>query len=141
MEEITWNLCAAEALCTLDNWHPKTPLSEWDGDTIVARYDAGQRMLFGAAALVELEQNGITKRDILDLLVRKQKDYGCENINRFGTTGLDVRLWDKLARLINLRKNGNTPENESYLDTLMDIVGYTVIREMVLRDKFNLPVV
>ena len=79
----------------------------------------------------------ITKVKILDTLISKQKDYGKNNISRFGTSGLLVRVHDKLARLQNLmqksKNNFNTAiginqvEGESIIDTFIDIIGYSVI--------------
>ncbi len=73
-----------------------------------------------------------------ELLIRKQHDYGHDNINGFGFTGLVVRLSDKVARLTNLTNKTADPLNESVLDTWLDIVGYCVIAEMLFAETFNL---
>lgn len=72
-------------------------------------------------------------------LVKKQRDYGPENIARFGRKGLLVRLHDKVARLENLTARGATPENESIADTYLDIIGYCAIGIMWETDQFLLP--
>lgn len=84
----------------------------------------------------------ITKVKVLDTLVCKQRDYGKDNISRFGTSGLLIRVHDKLARLKNLmEKSGNnfnkaiamnSVSDESIIDTLIDIIGYSVIGLMWL---------
>jgi len=75
---------------------------------------------------------------ILETLIRKQRDYGHENISRFGRFGLLVRTHDKLARLRNLQATQNSPENESIIDTYTDIVGYSAIGMMLERNWFSL---
>lgn len=84
----------------------------------------------------------LTKVKILDTLISKQKDYGKNNISRFGTSGLLIRVHDKLARLKNLMDKSNnnfnkaisinSVEDESIIDTFIDIIGYSVIGLMWL---------
>jgi len=75
--------------------------------------------------------------DVYELLVRKQKDYGPLNITEFGSIGIVIRMFDKVARLRNLlTKNqniqtANEVPNETFLDTLMDIIGYCTIGLML----------
>lgn len=76
--------------------------------------------------------------DMVALLVRKQRDYGHENILAFGHVGIAIRMCDKLARLDTLLTNGATPSNESLIDTWMDLVGYAVISEMLFLEVFEL---
>jgi len=76
---------------------------------------------------------------LFDILVKKQNDYGPDNIRKSPggpLNGLTVRLYDKLARLNNLLETGATPENESLRDTLIDIANYGVIGVMILDDTF-----
>ena len=95
----------------------------------------------GADALATASARGIDFRipEVHATLVRKQRDYGPENIRRFGRKGLMIRLHDKVARLENLDGGGRGPENESVIDTFMDIVGYCAIGIMWERDEFLLP--
>jgi hypothetical protein len=80
-----------------------------------------------------------TVQEVHEILVRKQRDYGPENIRRFGRQGLMIRLHDKVARLENLDGGGRGPENESILDTFIDIIGYCAIGIMWERNEFLLP--
>ena len=64
---------------------------------------------------------------IVDILVRKQRDYGHHNIARFGRAGLLVRCHDKVARLENLLTSGRVPENETVVDNFTDVIGYAAI--------------
>ena len=77
---------------------------------------------------------------IADILIKKQHDYGQDNILVFGEEGIMVRLSDKIHRLINLFKNRNSkPKNESVQDTFTDIAGYAIIGLMLQKDTFQLP--
>lgn len=90
-------------------------------------------------AIGELKAQKQWERDeMLALLVRKQRDYGHENILAFGHVGIAIRMCDKLARLDSLLTSGATPSNESLVDTWMDLVGYAVISEMLYLDVFEL---
>ena len=95
----------------------------------------------GADALAVARARGITLEipEIHATLVRKQQDYGPENIKRFGRQGLLIRLHDKVARLENLDGGGRGPENESVKDTFLDIIGYCAIGIMWERKEFLLP--
>lgn len=75
---------------------------------------------------------------LLEVLVRKQRDYGHHNIARFGRLGLLVRVHDKIARLENLLASGAEPNNESILDNVIDVVGYSTIGAMWERGNFML---
>lgn len=76
---------------------------------------------------------------MLDILCRKQHDYGHGNINSFGIVGVAVRTSDKIARYANLVGRNAKVSDESLFDTLMDMVGYAVISRMLEDGTFNLP--
>lgn len=92
-----------------------------------------------AVQIAHLRGIDLTIVEIHNILVRKQRDYGPENIRRFGRQGLLVRLHDKVARLENLDGDGRLPENESIKDTFVDIIGYCAIGMMWERSEFLLP--
>jgi len=73
------------------------------------------------------------------ILISKQRDYGSENIRRFGRQGLCIRIHDKVARLENLWNQEGIPQNESLEDTLVDIIGYSAIGIMWESQQFLLP--
>lgn len=73
---------------------------------------------------------------VKNTVIAKQKDYGPKNISRFGINGLVIRVHDKVARLENLISKKNTPQNESLMDTLLDIIGYSVIAMMWINHTF-----
>jgi hypothetical protein len=97
----------------------------------------------GADSLEWGMENGfkIKEDTLVKTLIRKQRDYGPENIRRFGRQGLMVRMHDKIARLENLVTNDKNPNNESIDDTVMDIAGYAAIGIMWENQKFLLPLV
>ena len=106
----------------------------------VALYDQQRFADLAVWAKDLLHGSGWNAINLHTLLVRKQKDYGHENIERFGLDGVKVRLWDKVARFENL-KGQETASNESTDDTLCDIIGYCTIHEMVCDGTFSLPLI
>lgn len=72
--------------------------------------------------------------DVAALLVRKNADYGDQNIQTHGQFGVLVRLSDKIARLNNM---WNRPVlNESIDDTIDDIIGYALILKLIRRGQW-----
>ena len=81
----------------------------------------------------------LTASEILSTVIKKQRDYGHKNISKFGITGLVIRVHDKVARVENLIKKenqANAVAGETMLDTLMDIIGYSIIAYMWLNNTF-----
>lgn len=71
----------------------------------------------------------------LEVLVKKQNDYGPKNIALAPggpLNGLRVRMHDKMSRINHLIDSGATPENESLRDSFLDMLNYSVIAMMVL---------
>jgi len=72
----------------------------------------------------------------------KNVDYANEsdpfrNFRTFGLLGIVVRLSDKLARLHSLVERGldqNAVRDETYADTVRDIVNYAIIFEAMARE-------
>lgn len=77
--------------------------------------------------------------EMIELLIRKQRDYGHQNILQGGGFGVAVRLSDKIERYANLTSKESLPSNESIIDTLLDMVGYSVIAHMLADGSFTLP--
>ena len=73
----------------------------------------------------------------IQLFDKKQHDYGPGNIAKFGEFGVLVRTNDKLERLINLNKRGDTPVNESVMDTWQDLSVYGAIARVVRQDQWQ----
>lgn len=73
--------------------------------------------------------------DALDVLIKKQSDYGPKNIALAPggpINGLRVRMHDKMSRINHLVDSGATPENESLRDSFLDMLNYSAIALMVL---------
>lgn len=75
----------------------------------------------------------------IDLLCRKQADYGPHNIANMGRAGLLVRMNDKMERLKHLMFSGAKPTNEAVIDTLRDLSNYALIWEMGDRGSWPVP--
>lgn len=88
--------------------------------------------------LIDGAQPELEAGAMASLLCRKQRDYGHENIARFGFKGLLVRVHDKIARLENLTESGHSPENESLKDNVLDVIGYCAIGMMLEEGTFLL---
>ena len=73
----------------------------------------------------------------IQLFDKKQHDYGPGNIAKFGEFGVLVRTNDKLERLINLNKRGDSPANESVMDTWQDLSVYGAIARVVKQDQWK----
>ena len=121
-----WWMTAGKA--TMDEVFPDAVFSDW--------------LTLGSIAAGIAEQRGMSSSitrastELSELLCRKQRDYGHENIGRFGRQGLLVRVHDKIARLENLSKSGQDPENESIMDNILDVIGYCCIGMMVEAGTF-----
>lgn len=90
----------------------------------------------GPLSSAELED---ISEKIATLITWKQRDYGSDNILRFGRFGLLVRVHDKIARLENLAARGVEPNNESVADNYLDVIGYCTVAMMLERGWFELP--
>lgn len=71
--------------------------------------------------------------------VRKNHDYGDDNISVLGEKGIYVRMWDKMSRLKQLLWLAKKPDvkNESLIDTLLDLATYAIICVIFLRGKWK----
>ena len=85
------------------------------------------------------EANTISPLAVVKLVIRKQRDYGHDNILQFGILGIAVRVSDKWARIENLIAKGAEPQNESLRDSWMDIAGYALVAMMLEEGVFTLP--
>ena len=73
--------------------------------------------------------------NIREMLLKKNHDYGSENLKKFGQYGIMVRLTDKISRLDNLLSGDRAMvKSETIDDTFMDIAGYA-IQSLVLFDS------
>ena len=94
----------------------------------------------GILALQQIKDLEIpySHEDMVRLLVRKQHDYGHDNINNFGIIGIGVRVCDKIARIRNLRGRDADGVAEPLADSYLDLVGYATIAQMYHHGWFQL---
>ena len=89
-----------------------------------------------------LEENVDTiLAELKHILLKKQEDYGPLNISLAPggpLNGLRVRMHDKLARINNLYESGrDTPNYESFMDTLIDLANYAIIGILVQKGQWE----
>ena len=68
--------------------------------------------------------------EVADIVERKNSDYGNsfeKTINEYGNTAYYLRIEDKLSRIKSLDKKDRKVLDESKIDTLKDIIGYTLL--------------
>ncbi len=78
---------------------------------------------------------GLTESEVLDICyrmgVKKNREYGDQNILKFGIVGIVVRLADKIGRLKTLVGKDSSLKAEAAADALLDIINYTAYGEML----------
>lgn len=107
--------------------------------------ELGIKTLIGQKALKLALEN-------VQLLDRKQQDYGSQNIARHGEFGVLVRCDDKTARIANLLRQQpkleltddpseqagpDKAQNESRLDSWLDLANYGLIGALVLKGEWQ----
>jgi hypothetical protein len=78
--------------------------------------------------------------DLSTLMIKKHHDYGPYNIAHApggAMNGLIVRMHDKMTRLENLHYKKDTPNYESFEDTLIDLANYAIIGLLVQRGQWE----
>lgn len=76
-------------------------------------------------------------KKLLEIFIRKHKDYGKDNILDNGELGIIFRINDKLRRIQNLMSKPGEPMNESVKDNWQDIAVYAVIGMLLQDDRFK----
>lgn len=72
------------------------------------------------------------QKEALELFRRKNADYGDAFAN-YGTTGVIMRMGDKMQRFVSITKSGvNLVDTESLRDTLIDLHNYSAMAIMLL---------
>ena len=75
--------------------------------------------------------------ELLEMFLKKHKDYGKGNILSIKELGITMRISEKVERLKHLLMNGDKPENETLDDTWTDIATYAVIAILLRRGWFE----
>lgn len=82
-------------------------------------------------AFVEVNQ------ELLDMFIKKHRDYGKGNILANGELGISMRITEKVERIKHLLLSGKTPTNETLDETWIDIAVYAVIGALYRRNWFQ----
>ena len=93
------------------------------------------------SAIKNILHKNIDINEVVDTVIKKQKDYGHKNIAMFAITGLVIRIHDKIARAENILTKENMENavpGESLYDTFLDMIGYSIIALMWLEGTFML---
>ena len=72
--------------------------------------------------------------EIVTVVIKKNHDYGDNNLLRHGLRGILIRLDDKSARLANLLDKAGQVDDETVEDTLKDIAGYAMQGIRLIRE-------
>ncbi len=75
--------------------------------------------------------------ELLQMFLKKHKDYGKGNILSVREMGIVFRMAEKVERLKNLLMKGEAPANESIDETLIDIGVYANIALLLRRGHFE----
>lgn len=93
-----------------------------------------------ALHLLDKDDKALLK-EAYDLGVRKNHDYGTNNILLYGVVGIIVRINDKLSRVKNLyvfeAKKLEPKVDEKIEDTLLDVVNYSTYALMLLNNVWS----
>ncbi len=78
-----------------------------------------------------------TLQEMLEIFIKKHKDYGKDNILDTGELGILFRINDKLCRIQNLTTKDKQPKNESIEENWRDIAVYAIIAIILRRGYFE----
>lgn len=79
----------------------------------------------------------IVCQQMLEIFLKKHKDYGKGNVLDMGELGIAFRISEKFNRIKHLLMSGRKPENESIDDSWIDIAVYAVIAILLRRGWFE----
>lgn len=90
----------------------------------------------GQAARLALGSN-FSEAVFAKMLLMKHQAYGPEPITRWAEPGVAIRIDSKVARVENLLSGSLPFGDESWMDTLRDIVGYCVLGLRMIEARRN----
>ncbi len=79
----------------------------------------------------------IVNQELLEMFLKKHKDYGKGNILSVKELGIAMRITEKVERLKHLLMAGEDPTNESLTETWIDIAVYAEIAVLLRRGWFQ----
>ena len=76
----------------------------------------------------KIEKYKTIQNELLETFIKKNNDYGNDNLDTFGKIGIMIRLQDKINKYINIKKNNiHLVEDESLDDTIKDLINYSYL--------------
>jgi hypothetical protein len=75
--------------------------------------------------------------ELLEMFLKKHKDYGKGNILSVKELGIALRISEKIERIKHLLTRGEEPANESVDETWIDVGVYAVIAVLLRRGYFE----
>lgn len=75
--------------------------------------------------------------ELLQMFLKKHKDYGKGNILSVKELGIALRISEKIERIKHLLAQGGSPANESIEENWIDIGVYAVIAVLLRRGQFE----
>jgi hypothetical protein len=77
------------------------------------------------------------EEELLQMFLKKHKDYGKGNILSVKELGIALRISEKIERIKHLLMQGNAPANESVEETWLDVAVYGIIAVLYRRGWFE----
>lgn len=75
--------------------------------------------------------------ELLEMFLKKHKDYGKGNILSVKELGIALRISEKIERIKHLLMQQSTPTNESIEETWIDVGVYAVLAVLLKRGQFE----
>lgn len=72
----------------------------------------------------------INPEKISATMIHKHYAYGKGSLDHHGLKGIEIRIDDKIGRIVNLIQTGWDPKDETVEDTIFDLYGYAVLEHL-----------
>jgi hypothetical protein len=74
----------------------------------------------------KIEKYQSIQNELLETFIKKNNDYGNNNLDTYGKIGIIIRMQDKINRYLNISKNNIEikVDDENLNDTIKDLINY-----------------
>jgi len=74
----------------------------------------------------KIEKYKSIQNELLETFIKKNNDYGNNNLDTYGKIGIIIRMQDKISRYLNISKNNIEikVDDENLNDTIKDLINY-----------------
>jgi len=74
----------------------------------------------------KIEKYKSIQNELLETFIKKNNDYGNNNLDTYGKIGIIIRMQDKINRYLNISKNNIEikVDDENLNDTIKDLINY-----------------